>query len=217
LNVDSQKQEAGAKLLEEMLAKRGYLLSYHRMLAASDPGILSAYENLYTRLVLNERALNLAEREIVWIALIVVTRVRYATFHFERATQGGLDDASIVDSAAIGAACESFDALHFNQNAFAKWLPEEQAMQRYFAMFDTARGNLPPAIAEVAAVVCHGALGNAAGMRAHFARAFKLGATTEQMAEGISYLLQHRGGPTMIDAVNCWESAAKEFGIPGPY
>ena len=76
MNVDSQKQEAGAKLLEEMLAKRGYLLSYHRMLAASEPGILSAYENLYTRLVLNERALNLAEREIVWIALIVVTRVR---------------------------------------------------------------------------------------------------------------------------------------------
>ncbi len=215
--MDSNKKVLGEKLLEEMIAKRGYLLSYHRMLAASDPAILAAYETQYTRLVLDQRVLSLAQREIVWIALIVVTRVKYATFHFERATQAGLDDASIIDSAAIGAACEAFDALHFNHQAFGKWLPEDQAMQRYYAMFDTARGSLPPAIAEVAAVVCHGAAGNAAGMRAHFARAFTLGATAEQMAEGISYLLQHRGGPTMIDAVNCWESAAKEFGIPGPY
>ena len=46
---------------------------------------------------------------------------------------------------------------------------------------------------------------------------FAAGASREQMAEGLSYVLLHRGGPTMIDAANCWEQAAPELGIPGPY
>jgi uroporphyrinogen decarboxylase len=37
------------------------------------------------------------------------------------------------------------------------------------------------------------------------------------MAEALSYVLLHRGGPTMVDAVACWEKAAQDLKIPGPY
>ncbi len=208
---------AGHELLEQMRAKRGYLLSYHKLLGASDPPLLAAYDALYTRLTLDARVLTMKEREIVWIALIAATREKYASFHFDRAVKAGMSKGAIADSVAIAAACEAFDAMHTSQRAFDRWLGEKQAMRRYLEMFEAARGKLPKAIAEVAAVVCHASRRDAAGMRVHLARAFAAGASREQMAEGLSYVLLHRGGPTMIDAANCWEQAAPELGIPGPY
>ena len=84
--------------------------------------------------------------------------------------------------------------MHFAQGAFGKWLPDSRAMKRCFAMFETARGKLPPAIAEVAAVVCHASRRDPAGMRVRLARAFEFGATREQVAEGLSCVLLHRAG-----------------------
>ena len=75
-----------------MFAKRGYLLPYHRMLGASDPPLLAAYDALYTRLTLDQRVLTMVEREIVWVAWIATTREKYAYFHFDRATEAGMDN-----------------------------------------------------------------------------------------------------------------------------
>ena len=207
----------GVRLLEEMQAKRGYLLSYHRMLAASDPQLLARYDALYTRLTLDQRVLMPVERETVWIALIATTREKYAVFHFDRATEAGMDPEAIGDAVALAAACESFETLRLAQTAFTKWVPESEAMKRYLRTFDAARGSIPASTAHVCAVVCHASHRNADGMRVHLQRAFADGATREQLAEGLSYVLLHRGGPTMIDAVNCWEKSAADLGIPGPY
>ena len=215
--MDDKKRDDGAELLDAMLAKRGYLLSYHRMLGASDPQLLANYDALYTRLTLDQRVLTPVERETVWVALISTTRERYAYFHFERAIAAGMDTDAIGDAVAVAAACEAFEAMHFSQGAFAKWLPDSAAIARYLRMFETARGQLPAAAAEISAVVCHAAHRNADGMRVHLARAFASGASREQMAEALAFVLLHRGGPTMIDAVNCWEKAAPELNIPGPY
>lgn len=215
--VSTDKAAEGARLLEAMLAKRGYLLSYHRLLGASSPPMLKAYDELYTSMTLDQRDLTLAEREIVWIALIAATREHYAKFHLDRGRQAGLDEDAMADSAALAAACEAFDATNFACTQFGEWIPPQKAMQRYLRTFDAAKGKLPEHIAEVAAVVCHASRRNAAGMRVHLKRAFEKGATREQMAEGLSYVLLHRGGPIMIDAAGTWEKAAPELGIPGPY
>lgn len=217
LFVGKKVKGDGEKLLDAMLAKRGYLLSYHRMLAASDPQLLANYDALYTRLTLDQRVLTAVERETVWVALIATTREKYAVFHFDRAITAGMSNDAISDAVAVAAACESFDALHFAQTEFTKWVPESRAMKRYLRMFDAARGRIRPATAEIAAVVCHAAHRNAGGMRVHLARAFASGASREQVAEALAYVLLHRGGPTMIDAVDCWEKAAPALKIPGPF
>ena len=41
---DPEKTQDGKKLLDAMLAKRGYLLPYHRLLGESDPALLAAYD-----------------------------------------------------------------------------------------------------------------------------------------------------------------------------
>ncbi len=215
--MSNDKQLAAKKLLDVMFAKRGYLLPYHRLLAESDPEILETYDNLYTKLTLNERVLTLKEREIVWIALIAITREKYASFHFDRGVTAGMTNEEITDSVAIGGACEAFDTINLAHSSFGKWVSQEAAMKRYGAAFDAARGSLPKAIAEVAGVVCQASRRSAEGMRIHLIRAFESGATREQIAEGLSYVLLHRGGPTMIDASRTWHEVATELGIPGPY
>jgi alkylhydroperoxidase/carboxymuconolactone decarboxylase family protein YurZ len=166
---------------------------------------------------LKERSLTLEEREIVWAALLATTRESSGTFHLDRGLNAGMTKESISDSMAIGAACEAFDALYFSHRAFSGWISEEQAMKRYAALFEAARGSIPEAIAEVAAVVCHAGRRSTAGMRFHLVRAFRFGVKREQLSEGLSYVLLHRGGPTMIDASACWEQAAIDLGLPGPY
>ncbi len=211
------KTPTAKQLLEQMFAKRGYLLPYHRLLGESDPALLATYDELYTRLTLNERSLTLEEREIVWAALLATTREKSGSFHLDRGLKAGMTRESISDSMAIAAACEAFEALSFSHRAFPDWVSEELAMTRYAAVFEASRGSIPEAIAEIAAVVCHAAHRNAAGMRVHLVRAFDRGARREQMAEALSYVLLHRGGPTMIEAAASWELAASELGVPGPY
>lgn len=209
--------DEGVKLLGEMFAKRGYLLPYHRMLGASDPKLLAAYDALYTRLTLDERILSPVEKETVWIALIAATREQLAFFHFDRAAAAGMSNIAISDALAIAAACESFNALFFGYSSFNKWVPERLAIERYISIFKAVSGSTLSTTAEIAAAVCHAGLRNANGMRIHLQRAFASGASREQMAEALSYVLLHRGGPTMVDAVACWEKAAAELAIPGPY
>lgn len=197
--------------------KRGYLLSYHRLMAELDPALLVAYDDFYTRMTLVGRVLTPTEKETVWIALIAVTRARVGALHFRRAVTARMSRGAIADAAAIAAACEAFDAISFAGDAFAEWVPEAQAVKRYLRAFDAARGRIRPALAEIAAVVAHAGRRCTGGMRVHLVRAFKRGAKREQIAEALTFTLLHCGGPTMLDAMDCWLNLVKERRIPAPF
>ncbi len=95
---------AARRLLEKMFAKRGYLLPYHRLLGESDPALLATYDELYTRLTLDQRSLTMEEREIVWAALLATTREASGSFHLDRGLKAGMTRESISDAMAIAAA-----------------------------------------------------------------------------------------------------------------
>jgi alkylhydroperoxidase/carboxymuconolactone decarboxylase family protein YurZ len=96
-------------------------------------------------------------------------------------------------------------------------VPEAETAARYLSLFEATRGTLEPALAEAIAIVCHAARRTHAGMRVHLPRAFAAGLAPAALAEGLSYLLLPCGGPTLIDAVQCWADAAAAKGYPGPY
>ena len=203
--------------LAAVRSKRGYVLSYHRLMAELDPELLATYDAFYTRLTLTARVLSPVAKETVWIALIAATRARVGTLHLRRAVTAGMSKDAIADAVAIAAACESFDALVFAEDAFPEWVDEAKTVLRYLRAFDAARGRTRPVLAEIAAVVAHAGQRRAAGMRVHLLRAFKRGAKREQVAEGLSFALLHCGGPTMLDAMDCWIETAKRHRIPAPF
>jgi alkylhydroperoxidase/carboxymuconolactone decarboxylase family protein YurZ len=203
--------------LEKVRRKRGYVLSYHRLLHDLDPALLATYDAFYTRLTLVDRVLSPVEKETVWIALIAATRARIGTIHLKRAVKAGMSRDAIADAVALAAACEFLDAAAFAADAFPEWLSERRSEKRYLRAFDAARGRTRPHLAEIAALVAHAGQRRAAGMRIHLLRAFKRGARREQVGEALSFALLHCGGPTMLAAMDCWVATARKHRIPAPY
>ena len=200
-----------------MKRKRGYLLSYHRLLGAADPELLAAYDAFYSRFTLASKTLSGVEKETVWIALIVATRARIGTLHFARARKAGMNADAIADAVALGAACETWDAFVFSRDSFGKFVSKEKIEKRYLRTFESARGRTPKALAEIAALVAHAGGRRPEAMALHLARAFRAGAKRAQVAEALLYCLLHCGGPTMLEATDCWVRTAKRKRIPAPF
>ena len=208
----------GDEVLRRVVGKRGYRLSYHRMLAAADPGLLAAYDAFYERLTLRPRVLTPASRELVWTALQAATREAQGTIHLKRADEAGVARPLLADAVALCAAVETWPALvGFGGGQWSEWIPEAAALTRYRALFDAARGGIVPATAELIAIVCHGARRTLRGLKLHLPPAFAAGATRDGIAEALSYILLPAGGPTLIEAVEAWAEAAEEGICPSPY
>ncbi|MGH9807435.1 MAG: hypothetical protein ACRD9W_09255, partial [Terriglobia bacterium] len=55
------------------------------------------------------------------------------------------------------------------------------------------------------------------GMQIHLIRAFGRGAKRRQVAEALSYVLLHCGGPTMVQAMDAWLKIVKHQRVPAPF
>ncbi|MDH5247101.1 MAG: carboxymuconolactone decarboxylase family protein [Betaproteobacteria bacterium] len=204
-------------LLDEVRRKRGYLLSYHRLLHAIQPELLAAYDAFYTRFTLDDDVLSPVEKETVWLALIVATRARVGTIHLKRAVAAGMSRDAIADALALAAACESLDAIGFARDAFPDWVDESRLVKRYVRAFEAARGRTKPVLAEIAAAVAHAGRRNAEGQRLHLERAFERGAKPATVAKALSFVLLHCGGPTMLAAMEVWLKMVKQGKFPSPF
>ena len=60
----------GRRLLEEIAAKRGYVLDMHRTLADADPAFLAAYEEFLSSAYLSERSLDRRVKELVYVGVL---------------------------------------------------------------------------------------------------------------------------------------------------
>ena len=209
--------DKGAAVLAAVMAKRDYVLPYHRLLAETDPDLLAAYDAFYEKLTLTPRAFDDRARELVWAGLLVATREHAGTLHMRRAARAGLTSADLSAAAAIAAVVEGQPALAFAGRDFGDWIQEPDARARYLALFETARDQLPEGLAHIIATVCHAARESYDGIKLHAPLAFAAGATRHEMAEGLSYLLLPCGGPTFIDAVEAWQAAAEAGNCPPPF
>lgn len=214
----SDHKATSNKVLAQVEGKRGYRLSYHRMLAAADPELLAAYDAYYERLTLRQRVFTPRERELVWTALLTSARETHGTIHLKRAEAASISRDELADAIAIAAAVESWPALvEFGHGAWHEWIGRRDAHLRYERIFLAARGAIEAKTAECCAVVSHAARHSWDGVKFHLPRAFKAGATRDGIAEGLSYLLLPSGGPTLIDAVEAWAQSASEGCCPSPY
>ena len=204
-------------ILAEVERKRGYLLTYHKMIGSSDPQLLAAYDNFYENLTLTERTFSPQQKELVWAALQVAADEEHGHIHMRRAVKAGLSEGILADSIALAGAAESFRALRFASFHWGEWISGGAAEERYLNLTEAARGEVDPGLAEIILIVCHGARRSYEAMRIHLRRAFPAGATVPQLSEALSYMLLPCGGPTLIDAVEVWEQAAKAGECPAPY
>lgn len=203
-------------VLEQVRAKRGYLLPYHHLLAATEPELLAAYDAWYEALTLRPRALTPAAREIVWIALVAVTRQQVGALHLQRGREAGLDDGLIEDAIALAAATRTVEVLGFAASAWPDFTTPARCLARYGALVETARGGLPAKEAALAGAVCQAVNGAWTNFAHHLEQAFAATATVGEIAEALSFLIHHNGAPTLVAATAAWQDLARAGRVPGP-
>ncbi len=133
-----------AEILAAVEAKRGYLLPYHRMFAASAPALLEQYDAFYEQLTLVPRVLSPVERETVWAGLLAAAREVHGFIHMKRAVKAGLTEADIVRAVAIASATEGYATMSFSGENWAAWTLPAALERTYLAMVAAVSGDLSP-------------------------------------------------------------------------
>ena len=123
----------------------------------------------------------------------------------------------VVDPHHRAAATEAFATMRFASAHWSHWTEDAPLTAAYLALFEAARGDLDPALAHLAGLVCHASRRDRAGTILHLRHAFAAGATPAEVCEAMSYMLIPCGGNTLIEAVGYWEEAAREGLAPPPY
>lgn len=207
----------GPALLRALLEKRGYLYPHHRLMAAADPELFARYDRYYDALTLLPRALDEADREIVWAGLIVASRAGEGTHHFRRGERFGVDPASYTAAAAIAALAAGWDALFEASAAFVEWLPAEGAEAAYRAALQAVAGPLSARLVHLVAIAAHAGPSREAALRLHLHEAFAAGATMAEVAETLTYAAFHCGMPSLIHNAEIWQRAAADGLCPVPW
>lgn len=213
----NDKQQRRQEILDNVQSKRGYLLSYHRLLAADDPELLRVYDDLYSRITLAKRALSDRRKELVWLALLSARQEPTGRIHVERAKLAGLSSEQMADALALAAAMRGYYSVAFVTDHWSTGIEPSDAEARYLAVSEAARGAIDVATAEIICVIVHAGLRQFEAMPIHLRRAFTAGASVAEMREAFSFLLLPCGGNHFIHAVETWQDAASAEGLPSPY
>jgi 4-carboxymuconolactone decarboxylase len=112
--------EEGARLLAEIETKRGYVHDYHRILAASDPEFLRAYEGFLSAAYTDERTLGRLEKELVFIGVLTGLRAdkTHIAAHMRVASQLGLTARGVLEALEL---CLPPSGVPKFMNAFEAW------------------------------------------------------------------------------------------------
>lgn len=204
-------------ILEVLRAKRGYLLPYHRMLAAHAPDLLTRYDAFYEKLTLDQNLLSPRWKEFVWIAILAAAREGVGSLHLDRAKLAGLTQDEMETAVALSALSESFPAFRFGIEKWHGWLSPQALENGYLALVTAAAKDVEPALVELALLVCHGTRQDARAFALHLKRFTEAGGTPAQLSEALSYLFIPMGANLLIEIVEMWVHVAQAEGLPAPY
>lgn len=96
-------QEEKQAYVDEMVEKRGYVLDYHKVMAAHDFEVLQAANGLVSAAYLDERRLDRKTKELIFIATLTVMRASkgHLQSHIKVALDLGLSKEEILEAIEI--------------------------------------------------------------------------------------------------------------------
>ena len=198
-------------------SKQSQQLSYRRMMGATDPEVLEAWNEFYRRLILSDRSLDAISSELLLLSLLTTTREAHGRIHVGRARDAGIDDDRIASAIALGGAFDALSTYDFIIDNWRDELDGGRVLELYLAGVERVRDAIDPKLCEIMAVACHAAKRRPRGLRLHLGRAFAAGATVAEVSEALSFLIMVCSLPTLTDAAIGWTAAARDGLCPPPY
>lgn len=208
--MDAEQLEA---LLTDIRRKRGYLLPHHGLMATALPGMLEAYDRLYTALALTPRQLDRRDHEVVWLVVLISVNEKLGTHHLDRWRRAGGDPASLADIVSLAAFCRGAPAWNFVEAFWSPHLPEFPVREAYLAALERAAGDLGVPLAHLGALAAYACAAEWSLFRWQLIAAYDAGVPEPQMAEALSLVAFPGSVPNFARACGAWQAAILEGAV----
>jgi alkylhydroperoxidase/carboxymuconolactone decarboxylase family protein YurZ len=205
-----------ARRLDEVRAKRGYLLPHHGLLAIAAPRLLAGYDAAYTALTLEKRRMAERDKEFVWLAVLVACDEAIATHHIRKFRDAGGMDAGIELAVRLAAFAEGAPRYAFAADKWQRHLPAYDRERAYRAALAAlvAGGGAAPGLVEVAMAAVQTTRRAWWELALHIRGAYAAGVPELELAEGISYAMFPGSIPNFVDACGVWQRMIADGEVP---
>jgi alkylhydroperoxidase/carboxymuconolactone decarboxylase family protein YurZ len=190
--------------LQSVRAKRGYLLPHHGLMAVSTPGLLQAYDQLYTAIALTPRRLSRHDHEFVWLGVLVAVDEVLGTHHIARFRDAGGTDPEFAAALAVAAFAKGASAYRFVDRHWLPHLPDLSVAKEYLDSFARVAGSTPLPLAHMTACAVHTCTANWDALRWQIKAAYTDGSDEQSMAEALSLAMFPGSVPNYVEAAGIW-------------
>ncbi len=202
-------------ILAAVKAKRGYLLPHHGLLALTAPRLARAYDEAYTALTLDPRALSEFEKEFVWLPILIATDEAIATHHIAKFKAAGGDDRGVetclrLAAFARGARDFRFVGQHWNDllPGFGRERAYRDALQALMNDRDADVG-----LVEAAMAATHACLAQWEEVAIHIRGAYSADLPEVKLAEALSLVMFPGSVPHFVEAARVWRDLVKSNAV----
>lgn len=190
--------------LENIRAKRGYLLPHHGLMAITSPRLLDAYDAAYTAMALDDRILSHHDREFVWLAVLIATEEVQATHHIAKFRDAGGSDEEVEVILALAALSLGFGAYRFVDR---HWRGHLATIKPHAIYLDTLRGvarDVPMRLIHLAAASVHVCKAAWDALELQIVAAYDAGVPEAELAEAMSLAMFPGSVPHFVEAASVW-------------
>jgi alkylhydroperoxidase/carboxymuconolactone decarboxylase family protein YurZ len=198
-------EDALVKRLEEVRAKRGFLLPHHGLMAITAPKLLAAYDATYTILALDDRLLNHHDREFVWLAILIASDEAIATHHIPKFRSAGGSDEELDAILAITALSLGVAAYRFVNQHWLPHLPGYSPRETYLRSLRQAAGGVPMRLAHLAAAAIHTCRASFDALAWQIEAAYADEVDEAELAEALSLAMFPGSIPHFVEAARVWQ------------
>lgn len=200
----TQDVDSVAARLQEICEKRGYLLPHHGLLAVMNPALLSAYDELYSRLALEQRQLSRHDHEAVWLAILLAMRESLATHHIARFRDAGGSDETFASILRLVACLEGVGVYDFVAKEWQDHLAELDMLECYLQDFRHAARGMDTRLAHLCASAVHATLGQRDALGWQIIAAYQNAVPETELAEALSLMMFPGSVPRFVRAAATW-------------
>jgi alkylhydroperoxidase/carboxymuconolactone decarboxylase family protein YurZ len=192
--------------LEEFRGRRGYLLPHQGAMAAALPDLQDAYGVIYRALTLTDRHLDPFEKEFVWLAILAAAEEHVGTHHVDLFFRTGGTERQAEAAFRLVAWARGAEGFAFLDRHWQGYFPAVPAAGAYLSGTAALIAGLdvPPALARLALIGVHTALGKEWPLAVDLEAAYGDGVPEPKMAEAMSLALWPCGVNRFLEGAGTW-------------
>lgn len=203
-------------ILAAVKAKRGYLLPHHGLLALTAPRLARAYDEAYTALTLDKRALSEFEKEFVWLPILISTDEAIATHHIAKFKAAGGTVSHVELCLRLAAFARGARDYRFVAHHWGDLLPGFAHASAYGGALDALlRGSdVDRGLVEAAMAATHACLAQWDELGLHIRGAYSAHFPETKLAEALSLVMFPGSVPHFVEAARVWRDLVKTGSVP---